>query len=80
MVACPSGQPFAFEQHCLIAIGLIIASATMRFMSAILYGVSTDDPMTYFTITCAVMIAALLACYLPSRRAADIDPVLALRG
>jgi predicted permease len=63
-----------------IAIGLVIASATMRFLSAILYGVSTDDPITYITITCVVVIAALLACYLPSRRAADVDPVLALRG
>ena len=63
-----------------IAIGLLIASATTRFMSAILYGVSADDPITYITITCAVMIAALLACYLPSRRAAEVDPVFALRG
>jgi predicted permease len=63
-----------------IALGLVIASATMRFMSAILYGVSADDPITYITITCVVVIAALLACYLPSRRAAEVDPVLALRG
>ena len=63
-----------------IAIGLIVASATMRFMSAILYGVSAEDPITYVTITCAVVIAALLACYLPSRRAAEVNPVLALRG
>ncbi len=63
-----------------IAIGLMTASATMRFLSAILYGVSTDDPITYITITCVAVIAALLACYLPSRRAAEVDPVLALRG
>ncbi len=63
-----------------IAIGLVIAAATMRFMSMLLYGVSAEDPITYITITCAVVIAALLACYLPSRRAADVDPVLALRG
>jgi predicted permease len=63
-----------------IAIGLVIASATMRFVSEIFYGVSADDPITYITITCVVVIAALLACYLPSRRAAEVDPVLALRG
>jgi predicted permease len=63
-----------------IAIGLVIASATMRFMSSLLYGVSAEDPITYFTITCAVVIAALLACYLPSRRAAAVDPMLALRS
>jgi len=62
-----------------IAIGLVVASATMRFMSSLLYGVSAEDPTTYITITCAVTIVALLACYLPSRRAAVVDPVLALR-
>jgi ABC-type antimicrobial peptide transport system permease subunit len=62
------------------AIGLVVAFATMRFMSSLLYGVSAEDPITYITITCAVAIAALLACYLPSRRAAEVDPVLALRG
>jgi ABC-type antimicrobial peptide transport system permease subunit len=63
-----------------IAIGLVIASATMRFMSSLLYGVGVGDPITYVTTTCAVVIAALLACYLPSRRAAEIDPALALRS
>jgi predicted permease len=63
-----------------IAIGLVVASATMRFMSSLLYGVSAEDPITYITITCAVVITALLACYLPSRRAAAVDPVLALRS
>ena len=63
-----------------IAIGLVVASATMRFMSSLLYGVSAEDPITYITITCAVVIAALLASYLPSRRAAAVDPMLALRG
>ncbi|MGH8398960.1 MAG: FtsX-like permease family protein [Gammaproteobacteria bacterium] len=63
-----------------IAVGLVIASATMRLMSALLYGVSADDPITYITVACAVATAALLACYLPSRRAAEVDPALALRS
>jgi len=63
-----------------MAMGLVVASATMRFMSSLLYGVSAEDPITYITITCAVVIAALLACYLPSRRAAAVDPMLALRS
>jgi hypothetical protein len=48
-----------------IAIGLVVSSATMRFMSSLLYGVSAGDPITYITITFAVVIAALLACYYP---------------
>jgi len=63
-----------------IAIGLVVASATMRFMSSLLYGVSAEDPITYITIACGVVIASLLACYLPSRRAAAVDPMLALRS
>jgi len=63
-----------------IAIGLVVASATMRFMSSLLYGVSAEDPITSLTIACAVVIASLLACYLPSRRAAAVDPMLALRS
>jgi predicted permease len=63
-----------------VAIGLVVASATMRFMSSLLYGVSAEDPVTYITITCAVLIAALFACYLPSRRATAVDPMLALRS
>jgi predicted permease len=63
-----------------VAIGLVVASGTMRFMSSLLYGISAEDPITYITVTCAVLIAALLACYLPSRRAAAVDPMLALRS
>jgi predicted permease len=63
-----------------IAIGLVVSSATMRFMSSLLYGVSAGDPITYITIAFVVAIAALLACYLPSHRAAAVDPMLALRS
>jgi ABC-type antimicrobial peptide transport system permease subunit len=62
-----------------IAIGLMIAFATMRFMSALLYGISANDPMTYIATASAVVIATLLACYLSSRHTAAGDPVQALR-
>jgi predicted permease len=63
-----------------IVIGMGIAFVTRRFMSALLFGVSAIDPTTYITIACLVIVAALLACYLPSRRAAEVDPVIAIRG
>ena len=63
-----------------IVCGLVTAFATMRLMSSLLFNVSPVDPVTYASITAGVLATALLACYLPSRRAATIDPVNALRA
>jgi predicted permease len=63
-----------------IACGLVTAFATMRLMSSLLFNVSPLDPVTYATITAGVFATAYFACYLPSRRAATIDPVNALRA
>jgi predicted permease len=63
-----------------IACGIVAAFATMRLMSSLLFNVSPVDPVTYATITVVVFVTALLACYLPSRRAATVDPVNALRA
>jgi predicted permease len=60
--------------------GLVAAFATMRLMSSILFNVSPVDPITYATITIGVIVTAYLACYFPSRRAATVDPVNALRA
>ena len=49
-------------------------------MSSLLFNVSPVDPITYITITIGVIAIAYLACYLPSRRAATVDPVNALRA
>ena len=62
-----------------IVCGLVTAFAAMRLMSSLLFNVSPVDPVTYLTITAGVLATALLACYLPSRRAATIEPVNALR-
>jgi ABC-type antimicrobial peptide transport system permease subunit len=62
------------------ACGLVVAFVTMRLMSSLLFNVSPVDPITYITITAGVIATAYLACYLPSRRAATIDPVNALRA
>jgi predicted permease len=60
--------------------GLVVAFVTMRLMSSLLFNVSPVDPMTYATITAGVVATAYFACYLPSRRAATVDPVDALRA
>ena len=62
------------------ACGLAVAFVTMRLMSSILFNVSPVDPMTYVSITAGVVATAYLACYLPSRRAAAVNPVNALRS
>jgi predicted permease len=60
--------------------GLVVAFVTMRLMSSILFNVSPVDPLTYITITLGVAATACIACYLPSRRAATVNPVNALRS
>jgi predicted permease len=62
------------------ACGLVVAFVTMRLMSSILFNVSPVDPLTYVSITLAVAATAWVACYLPSRRAATVNPVNALRS
>jgi ABC-type antimicrobial peptide transport system permease subunit len=63
-----------------IACGLVASFAVMRLMSSLLFNVSPLDPVTYAAVTIGVVVTAYLACYLPSRRAATIDPVDALRA
>ena len=62
-----------------IAVGLLSAVTLTRLMSTLLFGVSTTDPITLAAITALLTTVALLACYLPARRAAKVDPLVALR-
>jgi len=62
-----------------VTIGLIASLGLMRVMKTLLFGVSTTDPLTFVTNALLLSAVALLACYLPARRAARVDPMEALR-
>ena len=61
------------------AIGLVLAGMAGRLMSGELYGVSALDPVTLGAVTAVVLLVAVAAAYLPARRAARIDPIVAVR-
>jgi predicted permease len=63
-----------------VAIGLGAAAGLTRLMSTLLYGITPLDPMTYAVVPIILVIATVLASYLPARRAASVDPVEALRS
>jgi putative ABC transport system permease protein len=62
-----------------IAIGLVSAVLVTRLMASELYGVSPLDPLTYLAVALVMAAVAFLACYVPTRRAMRVDPVVALR-
>jgi putative ABC transport system permease protein len=62
-----------------VAAGVLGAIAAARVMSGLLYGVTATDPATFVAISLLLAIVATLACYLPARRAARVEPIAALR-
>ncbi|HEY6399784.1 MAG TPA: FtsX-like permease family protein, partial [Blastocatellia bacterium] len=62
-----------------VAFGLAGSFALTRVMSGILFGVSPVDPLTFIMVSLLFIGVALLACWIPARRATQVDPMIALR-
>jgi putative ABC transport system permease protein len=84
--AQPAGLLGMFVRHGLwlagigAALGLVAAAGLTRLMSSLLFGVTALDPVTYAAVSALLIAAAVLASYLPARRALALDPVQALRA
>ena len=68
-----------------VAIGILAAWVLLRYLetsanlNTMLFGVSARDPITFVAVTVILTIIALVACFIPARRAAKVDPMVALR-
>jgi putative ABC transport system permease protein len=62
-----------------IAVGLACAAAMTQLLTSMLFGVKATDPLTYVAVVIMLMGVAMLASYIPARRAMRVDPIVALR-
>ena len=62
-----------------LGVGLVLSAILTNLLTALLYGISPFDPISFVTGSLVLTVVALLASYLPARRAARVDPLVALR-
>jgi putative ABC transport system permease protein len=63
-----------------VVVGLVISAGLTRVLASLLFGVQPNDPVTFIAVAIALVVVAITASYLPARRAARADPLIAMRG
>ena len=63
----------------LLAVGIILALALTRLVASLLYGIAAHDALTFTSVAFLLLLVAVAASYIPARRAACVDPIVALR-